>query len=169
MRVALLHSGGAPERAARELDAALRARGHTATLIGGGGLALAEKALTRRGFTPGLSSLPSALRALDSGNHDVAHAFDPVAATGALVWGRGSGLPVVATFVDALDRATVANTRLRLRLLSAAIEESDAVIAASADARSALLRWAAVDAPVVRPGDASGHEALYRRLLRGAG
>ena len=165
MRIALVHSGGAPERAARELEAALERAGHDAELVGGPGLALAERLLGWRGFTPGLSGLPRSLRALDQGDHDVAHAFDPVAATAGLVWGRRSGAPVVVTFADALDRATVADRRLRLRLLTAALDDSDGVLAASADARAGLLRWAAVDAPVVRTDDAAGHEEVYRRLL----
>ena len=166
LSVALVHSGGGPsERAARGLHGALRDAGHDSKLIGGAGPSVPERLLAWRGFTPCLSALPRLLRALGTDDFEMVHAFDVVAATAALVWGRRSGAPVVCTFVEALDRGTVADRRLRLRLLTAALEESDAVLAANAAARAGLLRWAAVDSPVVQPADATGHERLYRELL----
>ena len=166
LSVALVHShGGAPERAARRLEAVLSEAGHSPALIGGPGPRLAERILARRGFTPGLSGVPNALRHLGTGEFDLTHAFDMVAATAALVWGRRSGTPVVCSFAEALDRRSVADRRLRLRLLSVTLEEADAVLAANADARAGLLRWTAVDARIASPADAPTHERVYRELV----
>ena len=165
MKVALVHSGGAAGEAASRLHEALVEAGHEPVVIGGPGRGLPERLLERRGFTTGLSALPPALRSLGVDEHDVAHAFGPVAATAALVWGRRNRAPVVCSFTESIDRGTVADRRLRLKLLRAALEETDAVLATTAEARAALLRWAAVDAPVLRPDDAQAHVSLYRRLL----
>ena len=92
------------------------------------------------------------------------HAFTPTAAAAALLWRRRTGGRVVFTCVEVLDRAALADRRLRLRLLTDAVERSDALVAASEPARAALERWMAVDAPVLDPADAEGHARLYAAL-----
>jgi hypothetical protein len=166
LRVALLQHGGGPPAA--DLAAALRAAGHSATLVeaaGGGAARLADGLLRRRGFAVPLAHVPAAVRALAAAGPDVVHAFTPADATAALLWRRSSGRPVVFTPAEPVDRAGLADRRLRLQLVTAAIEQSDAVTAASEASRAALWRWLALDAPLLDPGDAASHERLYRRLL----
>jgi hypothetical protein len=62
----------------------------------------------------------------------------------------------------------VADRRLRLRLLERAVGDSDAAIAPTEECRAGLLRWLAVEAPLLEPADADAHERLYRELLRPA-
>ena len=72
---------------------------------------------------------------------------------------------MVFTSAEVIDRARVADGRLRLRLLESALRDADAVTATDAASRDALERWLAVDAALVEPQDAAGHERLYRALL----
>jgi len=187
LRIALVHHELARpplpgvQRLVRAVADGLRERGHEPVVISSrrgatrraveDGVAvlrvarMPEGSLARRGFTGPLTHLPLVLRALDSGGFDLAHAFSAPDAAAALRWRRTSGRPVVFTCAEALDRASVADQRLRLRLLRGAVEGSDAVTAPSDAARAALWKWMAVQAPHLEPSDAAGHEQLYEVLL----
>lgn len=153
-RVALLD---APVAAAyvHELAGGLRAAGHEADVVRVP--RRREEALRRRGFTGPLTHVPGLALALRRGAHDVVHAFTVPDALAA----RWSGRPVVFTCVEALRRENVADRRLRLALLRAAVEDSAAVTAADEAAAEGLRRWMAVDAAVVAAGDAVGWERVY--------
>jgi hypothetical protein len=126
---------------------------------------LPEAPLRWRGFTGPLTHAPLTLRALARGGYDAVHAFSPEDAAIALLSRRRTGTPVVFTAADPLDRDRLADRRLRLRLVQAAVEESDAVTAPT-DALAALVeRWLAVDAAVLDPRDGAAQVDLYRRLL----
>ncbi len=166
-RVALLD---APH--ARELAAALGRAGVDATLVGPAGSAgpapagaptidLLDALLRRRGFTGPLAHVPLSALALRRGGYDVVHAFTAPDALAA----RWSGRPVVFTCVERLSRASVADRRLRLALLRAAVEDSALVTAADEAAADALRRWMAVDAPVV--ADPGEWPPLYARVSAG--
>jgi hypothetical protein len=169
LRVALLvpHGDDAGAACALALAAALGERGHDARLVRSRPVAAAEAVLSRRGFTPALSAVPGTYAALARGGFDVAHAFAPVDAAAALAWRRRSGAPVVFTCARALGRGDLADRRLRLTTLRAALEDSDALTAANEDVRAALERWVALDPPVLDAGDAEAHERLYMDVLRG--
>jgi hypothetical protein len=124
-----------------------------------------DRLLRRRGFTAGLTHVPLAVAALHRGRYDIAHSFTVTDAQAALLWRRRSGRPVVFGCTEVLDRGNVADSRLRLQLLSAAVKESDAVVAHSAEARDALWRWLAVEAQLVEPADGASLLAVYQRLL----
>ncbi len=155
MRIALLDDGGVDA-----LADALRAAGCDVAVVRAPPVAAAEALLSRRGFTGPLSHVPVLVARLRAG-FDVAHAFTAVDAAAAQAWRRLGGGRVVFTCRETLDRSGVADRRLRLATLSRAVERSDAVAAASEPVRASLLRWLAVDAPVVDPGDAAAQLRLY--------
>lgn len=161
-RVALLDHGDEGAVAATLADG-LRELGHAVTVVRAA--RAPEALLRRRGFTGPLTPIPLATLALLRGDHDVVHAFTPSDALAARLWRRARGGPVVVTVREALDRSTVSDTRLRLPLLQAAVEDADALLAASGAAQAALRRWFALEAPVVDPADAAAHAEVYRRLL----
>jgi hypothetical protein len=165
LRVALLDHN--EDGYARELATALRAAGHEPPLLGSHAVAPLEALLRRRGFTEPLSHVPPAVAALARGEFDVAHAFTAPDAAAAIAWRRLSGCPVVFTCVVPPTRATVSDRRLRLWALARAVEESDALISGSEDARAGLDRWFATSPEVLAASDASAHERLYRKLLAG--
>jgi hypothetical protein len=126
---------------------------------------LIEWPLRARGFTGPLTHIPWTVGALCRGGYDIAHALSVPDAQAALLWRRLSGRPVVFECAEVIDRDRLADSRLRLALLSAAVEKTDAVVAPTTEARDALRRWLAVDAPVIEPRDAAEHTRLYRRLV----
>jgi hypothetical protein len=126
---------------------------------------LPEAPLRRRGFTGPLTHGPLTLRALERGGYDVVQAFTPEDAWIALTWRRRSGLPVVFTAAEPVGRDSLADRRLRLRLVQDAFEASDAVTAVSDDVAATVARWLAVDARVIAPGDGAGHAGLYSDLI----
>ena len=128
---------------------------------------LPEAPLRMRGFTVPLTHIPLTLAALSRGRFHVSHAFTPQDAAIGILWRRRAGRPAVFTCTEPLERRWVAATRLQLRLLAAAVEESDAVTAPDDEVRASLARWMAVDAPVVDPSDSAAHEQLYRELATG--
>jgi hypothetical protein len=169
LRVALLYhrhgSDGVAESLVSELAAALREAGHEPCVISSrpGWLRRSlEWPLARRGFDGPLTHLPLAVRELDRGGCDVAHAFSHLDALAARLWRGG---PAIFTCAEPLGRAELANRRLRLRLLGGAFEGTDALVAPTEEARAALWRWLAVEARVLEAGDAAAHERLYRELL----
>ncbi len=189
--VALVHSSyRAPatavvETAVHDLAAALRDRGHRPTVLTAHRALsrrptseeeipvldvarLPESPLRRRGFTGPLTQIPLILRALLSARHDVVHSFSAPDALAARLWRRRCGRPILFTCTETLSRDRLADRRLRLRLLSSAVEDSDAVLVPTDEAAAALWRWLAVEAPVVDPCDGAAHERLYRRLLAGS-
>lgn len=121
--------------------------------------------LRRRGFSATLAEVPFTLGALARGGHDVVHAFSPEDAYAALLWRRRSGRPVVFSLAEPIERERFADGRLRLRLLSAALEQTDAVVVHDDAAREAAGRWLALEPQVIAPGDGPAVERLYRRLL----
>jgi hypothetical protein len=125
---------------------------------------LPEAPLRVRGFERPLTHVPLAAAELLRGSFDVAHAFSPVDAIAARWWRERRGGPVAFTMLDPPTRATLANRRLTLRLVTAALGESDAVLAADPEVAAAMQRWLAVDAEVVPP---ERHAELYRSLLAG--
>jgi hypothetical protein len=163
LRVALVHHGRRTS-AANELAATLQERGHDAAVIASRPTAL-DALLGRRGFATPIAHLPATLRELATGHYDIAHAFTPHDAYAALLWGRRSGCPVVFSCVEPIQRERLAERRLSLRLLRAALDKSDALIVHDDEARDAAWRWLALELPVIPLGDGAEHERLYRRLL----
>jgi hypothetical protein len=149
------------------LATGLRQLGHQVSVIGPsrGSNAPLEAMLRRRGFTTPLSHAPLTLHALLRGRYDVAHAFSPQDAYVALQWRRVHGRPVVFSLAEPIERERLADGRLRLRLLSTALDQSDAVMVPDEEARVAAWRWLALELPVVHPHDAGANERLYRHLL----
>lgn len=180
MRVALLDRDAAGPASAfvTEVAEALAGAGHDACVVTCGrgraqrsneaGFSVArvrrlpEAPLRVRGFDRPLTHLPFALVELMRGRFDVVHAFSPADAAVARAWRRARGGPVAFTCLIPPARENVSNRRLTLRLLEAALEESDAVLAADAGVRTAMWRWLAVDAEALAPAE---HADLYRRLL----
>lgn len=150
--------------AAEVLAAALEAAGGRAAVVGAPRLPLADDMLARRGFMVPLSHLPVLTGRLLAAEVDLVHAFTAEDAAAARAWRRRTGGPVVFTLTETLDRDRVADRRLRLRFLTAAVERSDAVIVPDEQARAALRRWLAADAQVVAPADAGAHLELYEAL-----
>lgn len=163
LRVALLdHAAGADSRV---LAAALQAAGHGPEAIGSHAIDAAEALLRLRGFTPQVSHVPGALRALARGGFDVAHAFTVPDAIAALAWRRRSGRPVVYTCGEPIDRAVLADRRLRLWSLRRAVEGADALLVPGEEARAAFERWLVARPVVASARDAAVHERLYRDLI----
>ena len=150
----------------RELETALRAAGHEPRLLGDRAIPAAEALLRRRGFTPALSHVPPAALQLVRGDFDVAHAFSGPDSAAALAWRRVSRRPVVFTWTEVPDRGTVADARLRLATLARAVEESDAVTAATEEILRAVERWFACSPAVVAARDAAVYGQLYARLQK---
>ena len=123
---------------------------------------LPEAPLRYRGFTGPITHAPLMLRALKRGGYEVVHAFTPEDAWIAL---RGRGAPVVFTEAEPLGRDRLSDRRLRLRAAQAAVEQTDAVTAPTAELAALITRWLAVDAEVIDPRDAAAHVDLYRRVL----
>lgn len=165
LSVALLRHGSPGDGPLRELVRALGEAGVRAELVSPATEPLAELLLGRRGFAAGLTSVPAGVVALRRRDVDLAHAFSAPDAVTALAWRRLVGRPVVFTCPEPLSRDRLADRRLRLWMLERAVRDPDAVCAAGEDVRASLQRWLAVDAPVLDPRDAAGHERLYRELV----
>jgi hypothetical protein len=167
LRVALVHHSHEEPVVVHDLAASLRDLGHEVAVLSShdGRTTPLEGALRRRGFTTPLTHLPSTLLALHRGDYHVAHAFSPQDAYISLAWRRRSRRPVVFSCAEPIERERLADRRLRLRFLTTALEESDAVIVHDDEARAAAWRWLALDLPVIAPAGGAEHERLYRRLL----
>lgn len=177
LRVAVLESAVAP--GATTLAAALHAAGHRPVLLtthpagAPAGVdvvqlrALPERPLRSRGIGDALEHLPHAMVALARRRFDVVHAFRPADALAAIAWARGARRTAVLTFADPLRRETIANRRLRLETLEAAVRGVDAVLAGSDEVATSLRRLLALDVRCLEPGDAAGHLALYAALAAG--
>ena len=112
-----------------------------------------------------MTTVPRGVSTLMSDRFDIAHAFTTPDALTGLTWRRLSGRPVVFTPVGPMGREHLADRRLSLWLLERALQDTDAVTATSEESRAALLRWLAIDVPVLAAGDAAGYARLYRELL----
>jgi len=167
VRVALLNDDAAAAGHAPALAEVLRGAGHDVRVIEARRVRAAEVLLDRRGFAGSLTALPSGVATLLRGGFDVAHAFSPADVLTALAWRRLAGRPVVAVFTctEVLDRDRLADRRLRLWLLQRAVQDSDALIAATEESRAALVRWLALDPPVIELDNEAGYAGLYRELL----
>jgi glycosyl transferase family 4 len=156
-----------PERHVRELADALSERDVAAHVLrpDAGRLRVADALLHRRGFAGPLAPVPFAVTALLAGRYDVAHCFSAADALAALAWRRITGRPVVFTCLEPVDRASLADRRLRLWLLRRAVEDTDAVIASSREVQHALRRWLDIEAPVLASHEPVAHERLYRDLV----
>lgn len=171
MRIVLLCPAERGATAVERLGQGLRGFGHEVDVLALRGdqarariATVADRALAKRGFvTPLAPALPT-VAALLARSYEVAHAFSIPEAQAALMWRRLRGGRVVFTCVEPVERARLADRRLRLRLTRGAYEDSDVVTAASPQAQAALGRWLALDAPVIELGDASSYERLYRTL-----
>lgn len=128
---------------------------------------MADTLLRRRGFTSQLAAVPSALGALLAGGYHLAHSFSATDAVAALAWRRMTKRLVVHTCLEPVERATLADRRLRLAMLRRSVEDTDAVLAPSREAQDALRRWLLVDAVILSPEDCASHEGLYRGLISG--
>jgi glycosyltransferase involved in cell wall biosynthesis len=156
------------ERFARELADGLLERGHEPRLITShrgvpsrtveDGLEIArvwrppDGRLERRLYERHLTHLPFALRELGRGDDDLAHALYPTDAAVAGRWGRRTGKPVVFSFMGIPHRQALANRRLRLEAMQAALRGASAVVALSETAAEGFRRWLGVDARVIAPG-----------------
>ena len=108
--------------------------------------------MQRRGFQEHLSHVPSSYLTLERGDDDLAHAFYPTDAAAALRWARRNGRPALFSYMGVPQREVLAGRRLRLRLLLDAVTLSDAVLALSEAAATAMRRWLGVDPHVIYPG-----------------
>ena len=160
LRIALLDQ--ARGEYSNELAGALRAAGHDATLIEARTLRPAEMVLERRGFMAGLTGIPPAVLDLVRGEYAAAHAFTVPDAAAALLWRRLAGRPVLFTCTEPIDRATVADARLRFAALTRAFEQTQAAVAGDERVRASVERWLALSPPVIAAGDAAAYERLYR-------
>jgi hypothetical protein len=131
----------------------------------GGRCSALDGLLAGRGFTTPLTHLPATVRELAAGGYDIAHAFSPQDAYAALRWRRRSGRPLVFSLAEPVAREHIADRRLRLRFLLAALTQSDAVIVHDEETRAAAWRWLALEPPVIELDDGAGHERLYLGLL----
>jgi hypothetical protein len=183
LRVALLAHTFADEPeapaslAARMLAGGLRETGHRPTVItchaGPSGTEsiegirvarvrrLPEAALRFRGFVTPLTQLPFTLAALERERFDVAHAFTEVDAWASVRWRERGGGDAIFTCAEPPTRETLADRRQRLKLVTRAFWDSDAVAAASSEVRDEVERWLSLDVPIVAPGDAAGYVELY--------
>lgn len=177
LRIALVSCDGAGSPALVGLAKGLRALGHAPTIIGArvgtpgscdrDGVRtthvprLPEGLLARRGFSGPITHVPALAATLVRGRHDVLHAFTPSDALAARPARRRTGAPLVFTCGEVLERDTVADTRLRLALLAAAVEQSDAVLAPDEEGARGLQRWMGCHARIVAPADAAAHLEVY--------
>lgn len=175
LRIALLNPSFWPEvqrgseRMIAELAGDLAGRGHSPRVLTStpGGAAPATQdgypvvrnrrlpdgfLVRRRGFQEHLSHVPFSYMSLVRGTDDVAHAFYPTDAAAALRWARRTGRPAVFSYMGVPQREVLAGRRLRLQLVTAAVRESDAVLALSEAAADAMRRWLGVDPRVIYPG-----------------
>ncbi|MDQ3936495.1 MAG: glycosyltransferase, partial [Actinomycetota bacterium] len=174
LRVALLHPCFFPEvrrgseRIIRDLASDLIALGHRPRLITSHPAAPArsvedglpivrhwrppERRLTRRMIPEYVTHLPFAYGSLRLGDDDLAHAFHFTDSAAVLRWRERSGRPAVFSYMGLPDRPVLANRRGKLRMLGAAVHESDAVVVLSHAAAAGMERWMGLRPRVIHPG-----------------
>jgi glycosyltransferase involved in cell wall biosynthesis len=172
MRIALLQPCYWPEvrrgteRVVHDLGAALAARGHEVTLItshAGPSERAVEDGVTvirtrrPRAFSPlrwyedHLNSVPAMARHLLAGKYDIAHAFHPAYAWGAVKAKRLGAPPLVFSFHGIPERGYLVRRRYRLEMLQATVASAEAVTALSEMAAEVFERYL-LRRPVVLPG-----------------
>ena len=111
-----------------------------------------ERRLTRRLIPEYSTHVPFAYASLRAGGDDLAHAFHFTDAAATLRWRERTGRPAVFSYMGLPERPALANRRGKLRLLTAAATESDAVLVLSHAAARAMERWLGVTPRVIHPG-----------------
>jgi len=159
MRVALLDPTDQPDG----LAAALAQAGDDVTVMSGHPL---PRAFTdRRGYEEHLGTVPSMIAGLVRGGFDVAHAFHPASAWGAVLARRLGGPPVVFSLARTPTREWLVARRYRLAIAVRAAADADACSVQSDDAAQAFRRYLLCDpAVVVEP---ESYRDLYRQITRG--
>jgi phosphatidylinositol alpha-mannosyltransferase len=108
--------------------------------------------LRRRGAQEYMTHLPFSYLSLIYGDYDVAHAFFPGDAAVAQRWSQRRGRPSIFTYPGLPERRGLSSRRGRLKLLTEAVERSDAVVALTQAAADSIQRWFGVDTRVIPPG-----------------
>lgn len=126
---------------------------------------LPEGPLRARGFVTPATHVPMLVVALLEERVNVVHAFSAVDAQAALAWRRLTRKPAIFSFVEPPRREELADRRGKLRFVSRALRDSDAVTATSAETGRAVQRWLSRDVPVVDTAEAEAYESLYKREL----
>lgn len=156
------------ERLIRELTDELLARGHGVRLITGhpgrprvdveDGLVIVrnprvlDRYLARRAVQEYVTHVPLSYLSLRRGDDDLAHAFYPTDAAAAVRWSRATGRPAVFSYMGIPQRSVLAARRMRLRLLTEAVDGASAVVALSHATARGLRRWLGVAEPhVIHP------------------
>jgi glycosyltransferase involved in cell wall biosynthesis len=174
LRVALLHPCFFPEvrrgseRIIRDLASGLIELGHRPRLITShpgapsrtveDGLPIVrhwrppERRLTRRMIPEYSTHVPFSYASLRLGEDELAHAFHLTDTAAALRWRERTGRPAVYSYMGLPERRALANRRGKLRLLTRAMTESDAVVVLSEAAADAMDRWLGVRPRVIYPG-----------------
>ena len=166
LRVGLLdHAAGRGEGPAAELAGTLVSAGHDATVLQASRWPLLDAPLRLRKVGDRPARLPGTLASLVRGSYDVAHAFTAQDAVAAVAWSLLTGRPAVFTVSEPLQRAVLADRRLRLAQLRLALERSAAVLAPDPEVAESVRRWMAVHALIVSAGSAEDHVPLYQCLL----
>jgi phosphatidylinositol alpha-mannosyltransferase len=109
---------------------------------------LPDGRLLRRRYEEHLTHVPLSWRSLRQGADDVVHAFHHADAQAAI----RSGRPAVYSYLGVPHRTGLANRRLRLDLVMAAIDRSAVTLALSEAAAREFRRWLGVDPQVIHPG-----------------
>ncbi len=174
LRVALMNPCYWPEvrrgseRLIRELADQLIARGHGVRLITAhpgrsrvdveDGLVVVRHPrvldgyLARREVQEYVTHVPLSYLSLRRGSDDLAHAFYLTDAAAAARWSKATGRPAVFSYMGIPQRNVLAARRMRLRLLTEAVEGASAVIALSNSTARGLRRWLGVSEPrVIHP------------------
>ena len=173
-RVALLSPAYWPEvrrgteRFARELADGLSARGHRPRLITShregrsvhieDGLEVVrtrrppEGALRALGLEHHLTHVPLALRELQRGDDDVAHALYHADALAAAAWSGRTGRPHVFSFMGIPLEGTLDHRRLTRRILLRAIDRADAFVVLSQTVAARFRALTGVEPRVIPPG-----------------
>lgn len=108
--------------------------------------------LERRRIEHYVSHVPLTYISLRRGSDDLAHAFYPTDAAAAARWSRATGRPAVFSYMGIPQRNVLASRRMRLRLLTDAVEGAAAVVALSRATADSLRRWLGVPHPrVIHP------------------
>lgn len=111
-----------------------------------------EERLTRRRIQQYLTHLPFSYASLRTGDYDLAHAFYFTDAVATARWARRTGRPAILSYMGLADRPVLASHRLRLRVLSCALHEADAVVTLSKAAAAGMRRWFGIEPRVIYPG-----------------
>jgi glycosyltransferase involved in cell wall biosynthesis len=107
--------------------------------------------LIRRGFEEYLTHVPLAYGVLRAWRPDVAHAWFVTDALAAGRYGRGTGRPVVHSYMGIPDHRGLMWRRRRLELTLQAIRGADVTVALSRHAADEFARWLDYEAPVIPP------------------